>query len=238
MSVFVIADLHLATVNSQKSMEIFGKRWKNYIEKIRNNWINVVSDEDTVIIPGDISWGLTTNDALDDLLWLDALPGQKIVMKGNHDFWWSTVSKLEAFFKEHNISSIKILNNNALEAEDYIICGSRGWFTDRSMQNTEEHVDYAKIVNRETIRLKMSLDAATKLRGDTQKEIIAFLHFPPLWGDLACEPILALLDEYKIKRCYFGHIHGSYAYPDVLEYKNIKFYMISADFLDFLPRIV
>lgn len=238
MSVFVIADLHLATVNKQKSMEIFGKRWKNYIEKLRINWQAIVSKNDTVIIPGDISWGLTTSDALNDLIWLDALPGKKIIMKGNHDFWWSTASKLNSFFELNNINSISLLNNNALEVENYIIAGSRGWFTDKSMQNTEQNIDYAKIINRETIRLRMSLDAAIKLKGDTEKEIIAFLHFPPLWGDFVCEPILGLLEEYKIRRCYFGHIHGSYSVPDVFQYQNIKFYIISADFLDFLPKIV
>ncbi len=238
MSVFVIADLHLATANSQKSMEVFGKRWKNYIERIKCNWQAVVSENDTVIIPGDISWGLATKDALNDLLWLDALPGKKVIMKGNHDFWWSTVSKLTAFFKEHNINSIEILNNNALEIENYIIAGSRGWFTDKSMQNTEENVDYEKIVNREAIRLKMSLDAALKLKEKSEREIIVFLHFPPIWGDFVCKPIIDLLLEYKISRCYFGHIHGNYTFAESFEYDSIRFFMISADFLDFLPRII
>ncbi len=238
MSVFVIADLHLATANEQKSMEIFGNRWKNYIEKIKINWQSVVSENDTVIIAGDISWGLTANDALCDLLWLDSLNGKKIIMKGNHDFWWSTVSKLTSFFKEHEISSIDILNNNAIECENYIIAGTRGWFTDRSMQNTEERVDYDKIINRECIRLKMSLDVAKKLNEQTAKEQIVFLHFPPVWGEFVCEPIISLLKEYKIKRCYFGHIHGNYFQPDSFEHEGINFYMISADFLDFLPRIV
>ncbi len=238
MSVFVIADLHLATADSQKSMEVFGKRWKNYIQKIRNNWQRVVSDSDTVIIPGDISWGLATIAALDDLLWLESLPGTKIIMKGNHDFWWSTASKLNKFFEENNIKTIKLLNNNALEVENYIVAGSRGWFTDKSMQNTEEDVDYDKIINREAIRLRMSLSEAVALKGDTDREIVVFLHFPPVWGEFVCSPIIDLLKEYNIKRCFFGHIHGVYSSPDVFEFENIKFYMISADFLDFLPRIV
>ncbi len=238
MSVFVISDLHLATANEQKSMEIFGKRWKNYIEKIKDNWKSVVGENDTVILPGDISWALTTEDALSDLLWLDALPGKKIIMKGNHDFWWSTVSKLTAFFAKHEINSIDILNNNAIECEKYIIAGSRGWFTDKSMQNTEEKVDYDKIINRECIRLRMSLENAKKINYQNNKEIIVFLHFPPIWGEFVCEPILSLLKEYKIERCYFGHIHGNYAQPNFFEYQKIHFYMISADFIDFLPRIV
>ncbi len=238
MAVYVMADLHLATANADKSMEVFGNRWKNYINRIQSNWNSVVSDCDTVIIPGDISWGLTTGDALEDLLWLDRLSGKKVIMKGNHDFWWSTASKLHAFFEEHDIKSIQILNNNALFVENYIIAGSRGWFTDKSMQNTDENVDYEKIVNRERIRLKMSLDNALGLRGDTDKEIIVFLHFPPVWGEFVCKPITDLLEEYKINRCYFGHIHGNYSNSDSFEYGCTRFYMISADFLDFIPRIV
>ena len=238
MSVFVIADLHLATADSDKSMEVFGNRWKNYIQKIRTNWQAVVTPEDTVVIPGDISWGLATEDALEDLLWLEELPGRKIIMKGNHDFWWSTVSKLNAFFEKHNISSINILNNNALEAENYIIAGSRGWFTDKTMQNVDGNVDYGKIINRETIRLKMSLDSAVKLKESTNKEIVVFLHFPPVWSDFVCEPIIALLKEYNISRCYFGHIHGNYSQPDRFQYDSIDFFMISADFLNFIPKII
>ncbi len=238
MSVFVIADLHLATANDQKSMEIFGKRWKNYIERIKANWKSVVDENDTVIIPGDISWALTTEDALSDLLWLDSLPGKKIIMKGNHDFWWSTVSKLNTFFEKNDIHSIMILNNNAIECENYIIAGSRGWFTDRAMQNTDEKVDYDKIINRECIRLKMSLENAKQLSQQIDKEIVAFFHFPPVWSEFVCEPILSILKEYKIKRCYFGHIHGNYAHPDSFEHEEIHFSMISADFIDFLPRII
>jgi predicted phosphohydrolase len=160
-------------------------------------------------------------------------------MKGNHDFWWSTVSKLEKCFAEHKINSIKILNNNALEVEEYIIAGSRGWFTDKSIQeSTDLDVDYDKIINRETIRLKMSLDSAKKIKENTDKEILVFFHFPPIWGDFCCERIIELLREYDIKRCFFGHIHGNYAVSDSFLYGNIRFQMISADFLDFIPRII
>lgn len=238
MSVFVIADLHLATANAQKSMEIFGNRWKNYIEKLKSNWLKVVGNDDTVIIPGDISWGLTANEALNDLIWLDSLTGKKILLKGNHDFWWSTAAKLNTLFADNSINSINILNNNAVEAEDYIIAGSRGWFTDKSMQSTDAQVDYNKIINRETIRLKLSLDNAVKLKASSEKEIIVFLHFPPVWGDFICTPIIDVLEQYEIKRCYFGHIHGNYACPEIFKYKNIDFNIISADFLNFIPKIV
>jgi predicted phosphohydrolase len=235
MSLFVIADLHLDIRSNQKSMEVFGNRWQNYTERIATQWKNVVTDQDTVIIPGDISWALTTQEAIEDLQWINALPGKKLIMKGNHDFWWSTVSKMEKMFCENCINTIGILNNAALEVEGYIVAGSRGWFVDKSMQNTELNVDYEKIVNREVIRLKISLDAAKKLQETTGKEILVFFHFPPLWGDYACEPILSLLKEYKISRCFFGHIHGVYSQSAVVEWEGIQFRMISADFLKFLP---
>ena len=239
MAVFVIADLHLDTKTNQKSMEVFGNRWLGYVEKIQKNWNRVVGDDDTVIIPGDISWALSLEDATEDLKFIDSLNGKKIIMKGNHDFWWSTVSKLEKFFAEHKINSIKILNNNALEVENYIIAGSRGWFTDKSIQDsTDLEVDYDKIINRECIRLKMSLDSAKKIKEDTNKEILVFFHFPPIWSDFCCERIIDLLREYDIKRCFFGHIHGNYSVSDSFLYDNIRFQMISADFLDFIPRII
>lgn len=239
MSVFVIADLHLDIKTNQKSMEVFGQRWLGYVEKIRKNWLRVVGENDTVIVPGDISWGLSLEDSIEDLKFIDSLPGRKIIMKGNHDFWWSTVTKLEKALNENKITTIDILNNNAIEVENYIIAGSRGWFTDKSMQNsTQGDVDYDKIINRETIRLKMSLECAKKLKEDTNKEILVFFHFPPVWSDFCCESIIDLLKEYDIKRVFFGHIHGSYSVNGTFMYDNIKFQMISADFLDFLPCII
>ncbi len=238
MSVYVIADLHLATADSQKSMEVFGKRWNNYIERLKTNWVNIITPADTVIIPGDISWGLTTADALSDILWIDSLPGRKIFIKGNHDFWWSTVTKLKKFFNENNITTIDILNNNAIEVEGKIIAGSRGWFTDKTMQNAEENVDYDKIVNREAIRLEMSLVDAVRLKGDTNKEIFVFLHFPPVWGDFVCHPIEDILKKYCVNKCYFGHIHGNYTQSETFLHNDVEYHLISADFLDFLPRIL
>ena len=238
MAVYVISDLHLATANVEKSMEVFGKRWIDYIEKLRSRWTRLVTDADTVVIPGDISWGLAMEDALDDLLWIDSLPGKKIIMKGNHDFWWSTLSKLNKFFEKNQIKTISVLNNNAYEVEDYIIAGSRGWFTDKSMQNVEEDVDYDKIVNREAMRLRLSLTQASNLAADSGKEIIVFLHFPVVWSDYVCLPILNVLKEFNIKRCFFGHIHGNYNHPTVFKYEEIEFNIISADFLDFIPKIL
>ena len=238
MAIFAISDLHLDVKTNQKSMEVFGNRWKGYTEKLKKNWLAVVEDRDTVILPGDISWALTTEAALDDLKWIDALPGKKIILKGNHDFWWSTVSKMNRFFKENSIFSIEFLNNNAFEVEQYIIAGSRGWFTDKSMQTTTGEVDYHKMINREVIRLKLSLDAAKSLRQTTGKKILVFLHFPPIWGDFHCEEIIDVLKDYEIDICYFGHIHGCYTQNGVFRQEGICFRMISADYLDFIPLIV
>ena len=145
---------------------------------------------------------------------------------------------MKKFFCENCINTIDILNNTAIEAENYILAGSRGWFTDRSMQTASQDVDYEKIMNREIIRLGMSLDAAEKLKAKTGKEILVFLHFPPLWGDFRCDEILSLLKKHEIKRCYFGHIHSSYQLPSTFHEDEIRFQLIAADYLDFIPQIL
>lgn len=239
MSIFVIADLHLDTVTNEKSMEVFGNRWQDYMQKIRSNWLRVVSDNDTVIIPGDISWALSTEDSIPDLKWIDSLPGKKYIMKGNHDFWWSTAAKLNRLFEENGITTISLLYNNAAEVENFIVAGSRGWFVDKSIQPAKSvNAEHEKIVNREVIRLKLSLNEAKILQERTGKEILVFFHFPPVWGDFECPEILNVLKEYNITRCYFGHIHGCYSQGSVFKWENIEFRMISADFIGFLPQII
>lgn len=236
MSLFVIADLHLSSDGS-KSMEIFGSRWKNYMEKIQKNWSAVVTDEDTVIVPGDISWGLKPEEAVPDLLFLDALPGKKLIGKGNHDLWWSTAKKNFALMEKHGITSIGLLYNNAFLLEDRIVAGTRGWFVEENQQHTVGDADYMKIVNREVIRLKMSLDAAKKIQSEQNeaRTISVFLHFPPVWNGFVCREILDTLHEYGIKNCYFGHIHGAYHMPHVFDFEEIRFSLCSADTLGFIP---
>ena len=236
MSLFVIADLHLSSDGS-KSMEVFGARWKDYMNKIRKNWCAVVNDTDTVIVPGDISWSLKLEDALDDLRFLDSLPGQKLIGKGNHDFWWSTVSKMHAMMEKNNISSIKLLYNNAYLVEDCIVCGSRGWFVEESQQHTVGTVDYLRIINREVVRLKLSLDEAVKLKKECGKDlpILVFLHFPPVWNGFVCREIVDVLHAYGITSCYFGHIHGAYYVPCTFNYEGIDFVLCAADALNFAP---
>lgn len=236
MSIYVMADLHLSSDGS-KSMAVFGSRWIDYMEKIRKNWCAVINEEDTVIVPGDISWALKLEEALEDLRFLDSLPGKKLIGKGNHDFWWSTVSKMNAFLEEHGLSTIRFLYNNAYLLEDCIVCGTRGWFLEESQQNTVGEVDYSRIVDREVIRLRLSLEAAKKLREEDGRAlpILVFLHFPPVWGSFVCREILDVLQEYGIRSCYFGHIHGAYYAPRMTEFEGIEMILTSADHLQFCP---
>ena len=236
MSLFVMADLHLSSDGS-KSMEVFGPRWKDYQTKIKKNWKAVVDPEDIVIIPGDISWGMRFDDAVEDFLFLESLPGTKFIGKGNHDFWWSTVTKMQAFFDEHNIKSIRILYNNAYLLEDCIICGTRGWFVEENQQHTVGTTDYLRIVNREAIRLRLSLEEARKLQNSQEKKlpILVFLHFPPVWNGFVCREIVDLLKEYDVHSCYFGHIHGAYYASRTQEFEGIDLTLCAADYLNFSP---
>lgn len=239
MSLFVIADLHLSS-DRKKSMEIFGARWADYMNRLQKNWAAVVTDRDTVVIPGDISWGLKLEDAREDLLFLDALPGQKLIGKGNHDFWWSTATKMNALMEACNIQTIRPLYNNAYALEGCIVCGTRGWFVEESQQHTVGSVDYARIVNREVVRLRLSLDAAVRLREEHGEDtpILVFLHFPPVWGDFVCREIVDTLHEYGVKTCYFGHIHGAYHMPKNFCFEEIDFHLCAADAISFTPMPV
>ncbi len=237
MSLFVLADLHLSS-NGEKSMDVFGPRWANYMEKIKKNWSAVIKPTDTVILPGDISWGLRPEDALEDFRFLDALPGQKLIGKGNHDYWWTTATKFRAFTEKHGLSTLEMLYNNAYLREGHILCGTRGWFMEENIPTALEEVDYAKIVNRECIRLKLSLEEGRRLQenGGSELPMLVFLHFPPVWNSFLCREILDLLHEYGIKTCYFGHIHGAYKIPGVFEFEGIDFVLTSADYLNFAPK--
>lgn len=239
MSVFVISDLHLSST-ADKSMEVFGARWQNYSSRLQNNWNRVVGNNDFVIVPGDISWGMTLEEALPDLLFLNSLKGRKIIGKGNHDFWWPTVSKINSFFSGHQIDSIDILHNNAHSLGDMIVAGTRGWYNEPSRQTSQGSPDYDKIVAREAARLKISLDAAWKLREGSPIDLplVVFLHFPPVWSGFVCREIVDILHKYEVKTCYFGHIHGSYTAQRSFVFENVTFELISSDFIDFTPRPV
>ena len=201
MSLFAIADLHLSTLDStNKSMEVFGRRWTGYTEKLKTNWQKLITDEDTVIVPGDISWALTLEESLSDLRFLDSLPGKKILGKGNHYFWWCTMKKHREFFEKHSINSISFLFNNADETEKFIIAGTRGWYHDEDAANAPDNTDFEKLTKREALRLKASLEAAMKIKeASPEKEILVFMHFPAVWSDLQCGPILNVLKKYDIR---------------------------------------
>ena len=236
MSLYVIADLHLSSDRS-KSMEIFGARWTNHMETLRRNWNAVVEPGDTVVLPGDISWALRLEDSLEDFRYLNALNGQKLVGKGNHDFWFSTRTKIETFWKEHGLDTLHILYNNAYLTDTCVVCGTRGWFVEEGQQNTKDEVDYAKIVNREVLRLRMSLSEAVRLRDADGRglPIVPFLHFPPVWNGFVCREIVDVLHEYEIRTCYFGHIHGAYYAPQKSRFEDIDFILCAADYLHFTP---
>ena len=239
MSLFTIADLHLSTLDStNKSMEVFGSRWDSYMERIEKNWRRLVTENDTVIIPGDISWALSLDEATSDLKFLDSLPGKKILGKGNHDFWWCTMKKHAEFFEKNSIKTISFLFNNAHECENYIIAGTRGWYHDENATGVPDNTDFIKLTNREQMRLRASLTVAKKMSDETGKPIIVFMHFPPFWNGKASENIIAELKAFDVKKVYFGHIHGTYSIPRTFEYEGISMNLISADFLEFTPNIV
>ena len=240
MSLYTIADLHLSTHDkTNKSMEVFGKSWADYMTRIENNWRHLITDEDTVIIPGDVSWALSLDEAESDLKFLDSLPGKKILGKGNHDFWWSTMSKHKAFFDKIGIESISFLFNNAHEVDNFIVAGTRGWYNDEDAANAPDNTDFIKLTNRENLRLRTSLAEAKKLQeASPDKEIIVFMHFPPFWNGKASDSLISTLKEYGIKKVYFGHIHGNYTVDPHFMYEGIDMHIISADYLKFVPKIV
>lgn len=235
MALYSIADLHLSHT-ANKPMDKFGSRWTGHTEKIKTKWSRLVTDTDTVVIPGDISWAMELSEAADDLLFIDSLPGKKIISRGNHDYWWATVTKMKSFLGELGISSIDFLQNNAFFAEGAIIAGSRGWYIEPRFQNTQSPTDYKKIVERECVRLELSLDSAEKLREKhNDSPVLVYLHFPPVFGDFVCRPIVDVMKKHAVKNCFFGHIHGKYSVPQSTVYEGVKMTLISADFLDFIP---
>ncbi len=239
MALYTIADLHLSTLDTtDKSMEVFGERWRDYMTRLANAWRRLVGEDDTVVIPGDVSWALSLEEAVSDLKFIDSLPGKKIIGKGNHDFWWATMRKHEALFEKHEIKTISFLFNNAHEADGIIIAGTRGWYHDDDCKNMPESADFEKLTRREALRLRTSLNAARAIQDGTPKEIVVFTHFPPYWNGKESESLMDVLTEYGIKRLYFGHIHGNYTVPPTINHRGVEMSLISADYLGFVPKIV
>lgn len=224
MSLYVIGDLHLS-LNADKPMDVFGSKWSNLTEKITDGFKNITND-DYCVLCGDLSWGMNLDDTLPDFKFIDSLPGKKIIIKGNHDYWWSTSNKIINFFQTNNISSLSILNNNSFVYDNCSICGTRGWFYDLASDDIHDK----KMINRELVRLKSSLDSAIC------DDIIVFLHYPPIYGNYCCNEMIDLLSSYNVKRCYYGHIHGNGISKAVNGcYRGIEFRLISADALNFQP---
>lgn len=225
MSLYVIGDTHLS-FGTDKPMDIFGG-WNDYTERLKNNWQRLVNENDTVVINGDISWAMSLDEAFGDFEFLNSLNGTKIILKGNHDFWWSTKTKIEKFFKENGFDTLKILHNNAYRVGEFSVAGSRGWFFDDEADS--------KVMARECARIERSILAAKELGGET----VVFLHYPPVSQTKDCEQIIEVLARHKIKRCYYGHLHGAAAkYAFCGEKYGIDFRLCSADYLEFCPKCV
>ena len=225
MALYAIGDLHLS-ISTNKPMDIFGLRWENHTEKLKNAF-SLLSKDDVTVICGDLSWGMDLNEAREDFLFIDRLPGRKIILKGNHDYWWSTATKAKSFFKDNGITTIDILNNNCFfYGDEAAICGTRGWFYEEETGSSHDK----KIMSRELQRLETSLKAA----GELTKYV--FLHYPPKYGTYVCPEILELFDKYSVEMCFAGHIHGK-SLQSVFEgeYRGVEYRMVSADHLNFCP---
>lgn len=233
MSIYAIGDLHLSFDNS-KPMDVFGDKWKNHIEKIRKNWLEQVKDEDLVILPGDFSWAMHLKDMYLDFKFINDLPGIKLLIKGNHDYWWTTLKSMNNFLIENNFNNIYFLNNNSFEYENYSIVGTRGW-------NFNEDDNLEKMQRRELIRLRNSIEDSK--RKSINKEIICALHYPPINEKMIEKniksPYLELLKENNIKDCIYGHLHGEFhkeAIEKIIDGISLK--LVSSDYLDFKPFLL
>jgi hypothetical protein len=229
VAIYIIGDLHLS-FSSDKPMDVFGENWENHAEKIKQNWLLKVNNEDTVILPGDFSWSMHLKDTYKDFEYLNNLPGRKILSKGNHDYWWTTVTSMNKYLKENNFENIYFLYNNSFFVENKIIAGTRGWTT----QTPKNHENY-KILKRECERLELSIkDGISRFGND--KEIVIFMHYPPFYKEEVDEEIdfIRLMKQYNINRCYYGHLHGeshNEAKEGVID--GINFKLISSDYLKF-----
>lgn len=227
MALYAIGDLHLC-LGAPKPMDVFGGAWVGYMDKLRQG-MSVIGPEDTTVLLGDLSWALDLENAKADFAWINEIPGRKIILKGNHDYWWSTASKFYKFCQENGFSDQWILNNNHYEYGDFAICGTRGWFFEE--ERSGEHDE--KVFKRELIRLETSLKSAG------EKEKIVFLHYPPRYKGYECREILDLLEKYQVRRCFYGHLHGA-SHGLAMEgiWDGIEFRLVAADRLNFCPFTV
>ena len=225
MSLFAIADTHLS-FGTNKPMDSF-PGWNDYVERLENNWNRIVTDDDTVVIAGDISWAMNFEQLYADFDFINKLNGKKIILKGNHDYWWTTINKMNNFIADNNFDTVSILHNNSYNIDGISVCGSRGWMFDSDEPHDE------KVLAREVGRIKMSLDSA---QNDNK---IVFLHYPPITTNSCCREIVDILSQYGIKKCYYGHLHGVAARLAVEDnIDGIDFKLISCDKLGFIPKLI
>ena len=225
MALYTIGDTHLS-FSSNKPMDVFGGGWTGYVDRLREGFADV-QPEDTVVLCGDLSWGMSLEEAREDFAFLNAMPGKKLFIKGNHDYWWGTAAKMKQFFKDNGFDSFEILHNNCHLYGDIALCGTRGWFYELDNQGTHNE----KVLLREAGRLETSLKAAG------EKEKICFLHYPPVYQGYTCPEILRLLRDYEVRTCYYGHLHGASRRRSIEgEYNGTRFSLVSADHLEFIPK--
>ena len=230
MAIFAISDLHLSTT-CDKPMNVFSSKWDNYTDKMRENWNKIVSENDYVIIPGDISWATYLEDAVTDFEYIHSLNGKKLISKGNHDYWWTTLNKMNLFLNENGFDSISIMKNTAYMIGDTAICGTRGWIIPSSAVGED-----AKIFEREKQRLILSLEDASAMGA---KNIICALHYPPVSKESENSEFLDIMNAYGVKRCIYGHLHGiSHASAPIGVFSGIKLQLVSCDYLNFIPMLI
>lgn len=225
MSLYVIGDLHLS-LGGDKPMDVFGPLWENHIERTRAGF-SQLTDDDVTVLAGDTSWAMSLDGALADFAFIDALPGKKILLKGNHDYWWTTASKMKKFFAEHGFTTLDILHNNCFFYGGYALCGTRGWFYEEDAAGTHT----GKMLAREALRLEASFRAAEG------RPILCFLHYPPIYHGYQCPELLTLIDRWHVERCFYGHLHGV-THKRAFEGKRAftDYSLISADYLGFVPK--
>ena len=224
MALYAIGDLHLS-LTADKPMDVFGPSWAGHVRKLEEAFSRLRA-EDLTVICGDTSWGIDLGESLEDFRFIDRLPGRKLILKGNHDYWWSTAAKMKRFFEENGIASIDILHNNCHFYGDYALCGTRGWFYEEEQSGHNE-----KVFNREVIRLEASLKAAEG------RPVLAFLHYPPLYTGYRCPEIMEKLERYKVRRCFYGHLHGP-THRRAIEgtVGTVEYGLVAADYLQFAPK--
>ena len=229
MALYTISDLHLP-IGVDKPMDIFGSKWDNYVNRLKENWERVVTEKDTVVINGDISWAMYLDEAIPDFKFINNLPGKKIISKGNHDYWWTTMSKLKKFAIDNEFTTIEFMQNNTFIYNNTAICGTRGW---SYLGNGDASEDDKKIYERELGRLELSINDAKKYNPEN---IIVFFHYPPINLDLKETGFTRVMKEHNIKLCIYGHLHNASRQNIVEgEYDGIKYMLVSCDYRGFTP---